>query len=454
MRPSAQGPSIDTSVPRQQVSRPAPTLPPLTMPQEYSDGGTHVGTGSVKVALLVPLSGRHADLGNALLNASQIALFDTNIARLTLLPLDTEGTPAGAQAAMQQAIDKGAHLVLGPVFADSIRAVKANAGRNNIPIIGFSTDRSVAGNGVYIMGFTPEQQIDRIVDHAAGQGHTRFAALIPETLFGERMLSAYTAAISRRYGELVQVEMYPNDDNALFDPVKRLANYDIRRTALLEEVAAMEAFGEDDDLAGDILKTMENVETLGELTFDAVLLPAGGRTIRSLAPLLPYYEIDPALIQFLGTGMWDDPGLRLEPALHGARFAGPVPEAAAGFAERYQATYDHVPPRIASLAYDATALAATLIRLNGSRPFSKTALSNRRGFAGVDGVFRFQPDGTAERRLTIIEISPVGLQVVEEALTTASPTQLTSPPAAELEQEPSIEPAISSEEPSSLHLEP
>lgn len=383
------------------IVRPDPTRQSLPRTQT-------LGSGAIRIALMVPLSGQHAALGESLLNAAQMALFDAQHPRLVLVPVDTKGTPNGALAALVEARAADANLILGPVFADSIRAIRPEILRFGTPLIGFSSDRSVAGAGVYTMGFTPEHQVRQIVDHAVAQGREKFTALVPQTLFGERMLEAYVEALAWHQLEPVQVEYYVEDTDALVDPVKRLANYDERRTALLEEVAYLESFGED-DLTEEILDSLENVETLGELTFDTVFLPAGGHIVRNLAPLLPFYEIDPVEVQFLGTGQWDDPGLRFEPALLGARFAGPLPEAGKQFSARYASVYKTQPPRIASLAYDATALAATLIRLNDRRPFSHEALMNPRGYVGLDGVFRFQADGTAERRLSIIEINRNGL---------------------------------------------
>ncbi|TDI59187.1 MAG: penicillin-binding protein activator [Alphaproteobacteria bacterium] len=394
--------------PKPILVRPSALVPLVPPPFETKS----VGAGEARVALLIPLSGRFAELGRSLLNAAQIGLFDTHVDRLTLLPIDTKGTPEGAAAAMEQAITSGAHLVLGPVFSASIQAIKARAQTNGIPIIGFSTDRSVAGQGVYIMGFTPEQQIDDVVGHAISMGKTRFAAFLPQTTAGNRMLDAYRAAITKRRAELVQVEFYAEGDDSPIDSVKRLANYDKRRTALLEEVKFLRSFGADDDLAREMRGRLNKTEVLGNLSYDAVLMIAGGRMIRSIAPLLPYYEIDPKIVQFLGTGVWDDPGLHLEPALYGALFAGPVPQAAASFSERYNTIYGNTPPRIASLAYDATALAATLLRLDVYQPFGPDALTNPRGFSGIDGVFKFGDDGTAQRRLAIIEIRPEGMRVV------------------------------------------
>ncbi len=388
-------------------------LPPL---ETMKSRGPRVGTGPVRIALLVPLSGRFAGLGKALLDAAQLALFDIGNERLLLLPFDTAGTSQGTVDAMRAAVAGRVHIVLGPLFASGIRAAGPIARAAGVPVIGFSTDRSVAGNGIYIMGFTVEQQISRIVDHAIAQGRYRHAALIPDSEYGRHVLSAYRIALARRGGELVQVEQYQEREDALFEPVKRIANYEARSQALREEREALADFGEDDELAQELLRALARKETLGDLTYSAILLPAGGNIIRALAPLLPYYEIDPKQIMFLGTGLWDDPDLRLEPALAGARFAGVRPRDVELFAAHYKSAYGTTPARLASLAYDAVALTAALLRYDNVQPFAQQTLLNNRGFSGIDGVFRFQPNGTAERSLAIIEIQSDGLHEIEPAL--------------------------------------
>lgn len=407
----------------------------LVLPEDTDDVE---GLKKIRLGLLLPLSGPSAPIGEALLEAAQLALFDMRERRILLLPRDTKGTAEGAAEAAQAAITDGAEVLLGPVFASNITAVTSIAQSANIAVIGFSTDRTVVAKGIYILGFTPEDQIVQIIDYASKRGITKFAALIPESTYGERVTSVLGKAITERGGELIQVEPYPEDTNGFTEPVKRLANYDVRRTALLEEQAALEAFGPDDDLALELLAMIEDKETLGEVDYEAVLVPAGGALLRSLAPLLPYYEIDPNLIQFLGTGLWDDPGLRVEPALLGAWFAGPRPEAAQAFGAHFRNAYGRTPPRLASLAYDAIALAVHQLRSGKESLFSRRSLTDRNGFVGIDGLFRFRRDGVAERALAVIEITEDGLKPITAPLTRFPPPVRRKPSS---DFEPAISPA-------------
>jgi hypothetical protein len=154
------------------------------------------------------------------------------------------------------------------------------------------------------------------------------------------------------------------------------------------------------------------------IPFDAILIPEGGNRLKSVAPLLPYYDVDPEKVHFLGTGLWDEPGLGTEPALNGGWYAAPPPGARADFDQRFRAVYKRPPPRLATLAYDATALAAVLARNANGPDFSAAALTNPSGFAGVDGIFRLRPDGLIQRGLAVLEVHRNGNTVVSPAPTT------------------------------------
>jgi ABC-type branched-subunit amino acid transport system substrate-binding protein len=380
--------------------------PPLTAPATPRPS-------PVRVAILLPLSGANAALGRALLDAAQLALFELGGERLTLMPRDTRGTPEGAARAAQLAVAGGAELLLGPLFGTSVAAAAPAARAGGVNIVAFSTDRKVAGAGVFLMGFMPEQQVDRVVAFARAKGLSRFAVLAPDSAYGTAVVNALRRATSQRDANVVRVEFYPSDAREAHDPVKRLADYGRRRGALVAERKALAA--RSDEVSKQALERLNALETMGGVGFDAVMLADGGATLRAVAPLLPYYDIDPAKVHFLGTGLWDDPTLGTEPALVGGWFAAPPPAAAAAFDQRYAGTYGRQPPRIASLAYDAVALAAMLALEEAGPDYSAAALSAPSGFAGTGGIFRFGADGVVQRGLAVLEVEPRGLKVVGEA---------------------------------------
>lgn len=331
--------------------------------------------GKVNVALLLPLSGPNAAIGQAILNAAQMALFDLGDDNLELLPRDTQGSAAAAATAAQAAISAGARLILGPLLAAEVEAVKPVATAAKVPVVAFSTATQLAGNGVFLMGFLPSEEVARITAYAHANGHQNFAVLAPHTAYGEFVADAVRDAVTADGGTLVRTEFYDASINDMAQTVRRFASE-----------------GHD---------------------FDALFLPEGDGRLKTLVPQLPYFNIDPSQVKFLGTGLWDEPGLGTEPALDGAWYAAPSPDARAGFEQRYKQLYNVAPPRLATLGYDAAALAAVLARAP-TADFA-AALTNPNGYAGVAGIFRFRPNGLVQRGLAVLEVERTGGTVIDPA---------------------------------------
>ncbi len=391
---------------------------PTTAPQTPIDQKPSAALRTdIRIGLLLPLSGSYSDVGQALLNAASLAIFDAGDSRLILIPRDTGGTPEGAAAAATALLAEGVDIIAGPLLAGEVRTVGPLAKDQDIKIIGFSTDRSVAGDGIYLLSFTPEDEVRRITRFAIRKGHTRFAALVPQTAYGETVSRAFTTTLTEADATLADRVTYTPDTAKLMEPAKRIAHYDERKRDLDQERAFLRSLGED-DLAAELLARLANRDTIGPAPYDAILLPEGAALLRVIAPLLPYYDVDPKHVQFLGTGLWNDPSLSREPQLLGGWFATPAQDRAQAFMDRYRTTFRAAPPRIATLAYDAVTLVATMAKMNtnaDASPFTSDVFADSKGYSGIDGIFRFREDGTAERGLAILRITRQGFETVSAA---------------------------------------
>jgi branched-chain amino acid transport system substrate-binding protein len=338
-----------------------------------------LGAGQVRVALILPLSGA-GNAGIAALsmkNAAEMALDEFKNPNIQLLVKDDAGAPATAQQAAQQAIDEGAEMILGPLFAQSVNAVAQVARSRGIPVIAFSTDASVASRGVYLLSFLPESDVRRIVEYSVSRGKRSFAALLPDNAYGTVVEAALQQDAPRHGGRIVALEKYPLDPNKMADPVKRVAQAANR--------------------------------------VDAIFIPDNEDAPR-LAQLLASEGVNPKRVQLLGTGLWGD-DLRIAAAsqLDGGWYAAPDPAGFRNFANRYRARFGTMPVRTAALAYDAVALIAALVKTQGQQRFSEPVLTNSSGFAGIDGIFRFRADGTNERGLAVMRVTPTGGQPISPA---------------------------------------
>ncbi len=421
--------------PEEEIADDAEAPPLAAEPDETEAAAAPVPAGPTRVALLVPLSGDAASAGEGLFNAAQLALFQLGGPDFELLPIDTGGTPEGAAAAARAAVARGADLILGPLFSASVKAAAPVARTAGLPVVAFTTDRSAAGDGVFVFGFLPGPQVERIVAHARAQGLQRFAALAPDTASGRAVVEILRALDAKDEAMSVEaVELYDPASDAS-EEVRRLAFYEQRQNALAdyrrlvqqhaarvvppelpEDMTPRRLALEIPEVA-DIeheLRWLDTLDTLGQPPYDAIVLPDEGSRLRNVAALLPYYDIDTRAVRLLGTMLWDDPGLAREPALVGGWYPARPPESYRAFADAYRRAFGAAPPSIASLGFDATALAAVLAA-HPDLDLSARSLRAPSGFAGIDGIFRFRPDGTAERGLAVMEINPEGPLLLDPA---------------------------------------
>ena len=337
---------------------------------------TNIGEGKVKAGLILPLSasGNATVAAQSMRNAAEMALAEFNNPDLQLLVKDDGGSAPGAQQAAQQALDEGAEVILGPLFALTVGPVGRAARARGVPVIAFSTDTNVAARGVYLLSFLPEADVERIIGYAASQGRRWFAALVPDNAYGSVAEAAFKQAVGRAGGRVIALERYPLDRAQMQTPVRNVAQ------------AASQA--------------------------DAIFVPDGTDVVPTIVQTLTANGIDTKRVQLLGTGLWEDAQIFSNPLLDGAWYAGPDSTGFRNFSARYRSRYGKDPVRTASLAYDAVALVAALVKTQGRQRFSDDVLTNSSGFTGIDGLFRFRPDGTNQRGLAVLRVSPTGGQII------------------------------------------
>ena len=360
-------------IPRERVVQPPPVEPEQVEPEQPPPPSRLPPDETRnRVAVLVPLSGENAALGRSILNAANLALLDTGGERIRITAYDTA---AGGAAAANEALADGNGLFLGPLLAEHVRSAAPIARRADVPIIAFSNDVSVAGDGVYIMGFTPGQSIARVVDYARSRGSQRFGALVPSGTYGQRSGQAMIAAVEGAGGRMVGMQTFERTTDGVRAAATRLN---------------------------------------GQGQYDSVLVADSSRMALLAIPIVRQSSPQP---QILGTELWaTESNLGANVGLRGAWFAAPSDTLFNQFRTRYRSRYGTNPYRLASLGYDSVLLA---IRVAADwpigRPFPARALRDPTGFVGVDGAFRFDRDGIAERSLEVREVTPTGTEVVSPA---------------------------------------
>lgn len=367
-------------------------VPPAFPPSSYQDAIAPAEAQVVKIGLLVPMSGEAASIGTSLLDAASLAIFDRyaklspreQTVRVVLVPKDTGGAPATAVQAAEAVLNENVQMVLGPLFSSEAKAVAPLAKARGVPMFSFSNQESVAGQGVFTLGLKPEEQVARILDFTLQNRFTRFALLAPSDPYGQAVTKAFTTKVKEGRGSVVLTEFYRGNTQALVSAAERMARK---------------------------IKTME-VEQRPQ----ALLIPEGGERLKKAVETLVAGDVNPAQIRLLGTGKWDDAETLGVNALMGGWLASTPAERTQWFEQRFFKAYGYRPPRLASLGYDAAALAAALAFGPQGPDYSMNALTSPVGFDGpANGIFRCAESGICEHGLAVLEVTPSGFRDISPA---------------------------------------
>jgi ABC-type branched-subunit amino acid transport system substrate-binding protein len=357
---------------------PAPHQLTAETPQFFRLPNLAPGKTPIRVGLILPFAESSANaraLAAAMMKAAELALYDAGNPDIMLMTADDTGSPGDAAGAAQKLLDQGAEIIVGPLFSASVAAVAPLARDHGVPVLAFSTDRNVAGNGVYLLSFQPQSEVKRVISYAASQGYKNFAAIIPQTPYGDVVEQSFRDAVSASGAAVADVERFNPSAGAVMD-----------------QAAAVAKSG-----------------------CDALLIAQGGQTLRGIAPTLSYDGIESGKVKFLGTGLWNDSANSREDLLAGGWFSAPQPSTDNAFGVKYHQTFGSEPPQLAALAYDAVSLVALLAPGTPYHRFTPAALTDPNGFTGVNGIFRFHADGSIERGLAVLAVEPGGFTVVSPA---------------------------------------
>jgi len=349
-----------------------------TVPRSKAPVAVEPSDGMHRVALLLPVTGPDADVGQSIANATALALADTKVTNIRMVTYDTG---LGVATATQRAIADGNKLILGPLRGDNVIEVAQIARPAGVPIISFSNDVGVAGPNVFLLGHLPNQAIERVVLYAKSKGINRFAGVVASNVYGQRAQSNLTTAVRAAGGILVGIQ-------------------ETNGTAASAEAAA------------------RRLSQMGAI--DAILVADSGRAAITTVPALRRGGLRKAKV--LGTDLWNIEGtLAGSPPIYGAWFASVSDTLYTQYATKYRARFGKAPLRLSSLGYDSVLLVARVARdwQPGTR-FPVAQLTDPQGFIGVDGAFRFNPNGLTDRMLEVQEV-----QAGKFVTVSAAPSQFT-----------------------------
>lgn len=370
-----------------------------------------VNEKKVQVALFFPFSGKNKELGWSLFNSATLSLFENDLNHnIELVLIDSKDTAQESSKAFKEIINRKIKVVIGPIFSSSIEAIAQDAKDNNIAVISLSNNQQLMGKinkdgGIFLAGMMPEIQIDKIVNYAMDRGKFSFAVIAPNNQYGKTITDLFKKIVRNRDGNFITSEFYDSNSKDLDRVVERVINsfsVPSRLTAGKNKLKKDAVINESDHIYPQV-----------------ILIPESGKILSKIVASIKKQNIDERDFQIVGTSQWDDVSTLNDSNLIGAWFASPENEKFRNFEKAFYQTYSRFPPRISSIAYDTVAVVAELVdRKKGKTPMIEdfTNYNNppKNGFEGIDGLFRFLPNGLVQRNLAVLGVGSGRFETLEK----------------------------------------
>ena len=354
----------------------------------------------LRIGLLLPLSGEFYQIGKSLLDSAQLALEKTNNKTLEFYIVDT-GEEEQLFKNLSYLISNDIDLIFGPIFTNTVLRVKEYLNNKSIPIITFSNNSDVSDRNVYVFGLTIEDELSSIYEYSIDRGINKFAVIVPDNKYGNKVKNEINKFHGIDNNSSSQFIFYPTKDPDYYKIARDVSNYDQRKLDLDNRVKLLEELQSESSLKE--LKLLRNKDTLGEVDFEAIIIIARSFSeLTNFISILPYYDVDPKKVKFIGNSIWGKELILKEPSMKNSYFSSLDLNAQKKFNEEYKKIYKNNPHSLAALAYDLVGLISSLNIEH--RKITKEILHSDLGYVGINGWFRFDESGKVERRPLIFHV--------------------------------------------------
>ena len=355
----------------------------------------------LKIGIMLPLTGKHYQIGHSLLNASQLALNKTQNKNIKFFVGDT-GNEDKITEIFYGLLNEDIDILLGPIFSKNILKIQPLAKDESIQIISFSNNTEVAQNNLYVFGLTLEDEIFSILEYSTNLENKKLAAILPENDYGKRIKNEIIKFQNIIPFQLVKTVMYNSNDPDFYEISKNISDYEKRKTNLGLKIKELEKLNT--EASKKEIRHLKNLDTLGDLPFDSLFIGVESfKQLSMISSILPYYDVDPKKIQYLGNSVWNKDSIIKEPGLNNSLFTSLNHQSTKRFKDEYIEIFNKKPHPIASLAYDAVGL---VISLNeNKKPINASTLTSNKGFIGINGKFKFYKTGKIQRVPSIYRVT-------------------------------------------------
>lgn len=419
--PPQISPQIGEKKPEEPLQTPIEKYPsqagfPPILQEEGSFAAADNIAKKIEIGLLLPMSGKNKELGMSLLNAATVSLFENDREKkIKLVIFDSNDDAKSTESAFRKIIDRKIKYVIGPVFSNSLLAIEKLARDNSIVVISLSNNSDMLGKisnngGIFIGGIYPQSQIDKITNYAIDRGKMNFAIIAPNSQYGQTITQYLKASVRSRNANFITSEFYDSSGRDIDRVVERAIN----------------SF-----MIPESIKNNKSERAINEYdrTYpEVILIPESGKILSKIVASIKKQNVKEREIQLIGTSQWDEISTLNDSNLTGAWFPAPESREFYNFEKRYYNIFKKIPPRISSISYDAVNAIIAVLRKNHLnsenmatiKHFIDYSENGKSGFAGIDGSFRFLPNGAIQRNLSVLRVGNGDVNVLEKPAETFS----------------------------------
>ena len=356
----------------------------------------------IKVGVMLPLSGEHSEIGNLILNAIEMAVFQTEENKLELHIKDTEAKSDKAKKVLSELIDEGVKVVIGPLFSKSLAAIQSEVTSKNINIFALTNNINLRNKGIWIFGVDPQAQTEKVLRYALEKGSKNIAALLPQNAYGLLLFDTITSFTQANLMKIEKIEFYNFSLESQRKTAQKISKGFKEYKLYLDKIKEQD---NEEEKVNEVL--------FMEKPFDSVFIAAAGQNLTVLSSQLQYNNVDPKIVQYLGISSWEDSSIVNEPALEGGVFVTTSEMYQKKIKLIYKNSFGKEMPKIAMIAYDIVALLGSL---NYSRSsFNIYDLVNEEGYIGLRGLFRLKKNGVVERAFQLKKIKNKKFTILKKA---------------------------------------
>jgi ABC-type branched-subunit amino acid transport system substrate-binding protein len=354
----------------------------------------------IRVAAILPISGANKEIGTAVFNSIVLSLFENDKNDdIELVVFDSKNNAQDAKKAINSIVSQNIKIIIGPIFSNNVEAISDIVSKNNITALSISNNQDLANKkGIFLMGFLPEQQIEGLTSYAISNGNNNISIIVPDNQYGLKFSSIAKEMIRRKDGNLISNKFYLDSSKDL----EKIVAETINSYLILPQSAN---------------KNSTNLQPQDKIYSNTILIPESGIALSKINNLIKKFNTSERPIQIIGSSNWDDISTLNDPNLIGGWFVSASPTKYRDFEKRYYNTYNKFPPRISSIGYDAILALLKVIESSNTKDISPADFinyqSSKNGFNGIDGLFRFLPNGLVQRNFAILQIGNGKFEILE-----------------------------------------